>query len=402
MDAYLWRHLEDQFAKLAGQYGYDEIQTPTFEDTDLFCRTSGDTSDIVTKQMYTFEDKGARSMTLKPEGTAPVMRSVLEHSLLQQGSVLKLWYFTTIFRYERPQKGRYRQAHQLGCELLGSASPQADAEIIEIATRFYQGLGLKGVVASINCIGRQETRARYRDALLQHAAGYLAGLDQEARDRVQKNPLRLLDSKDPAAIEALAGAPSVLDYLEDSSRAHFDQLQSLLTDASIPYQIAPEIVRGLDYYTDTVFEVLSTDLGAQSALCGGGRYDGLVKDMGGPDTPSVGFALGIERCCLVMQSQGLIPEPQCPDAVVVCASPEAESAVRQLAARLRTAGLSAQHDLSGKSLKGQLKWADKVRARYAIIIGADELAAGNATLRTMASGEQSQVPLDGIEGRLRS
>lgn len=402
LDSYLWRQVEDKFAMLARQYGYDEIETPTFEETDLFCRTSGETSDIVTKQMYTFEDKGGRSLTLKPEGTAPVMRAILEHSLLSQGSVLKLWYYTTIFRYERPQKGRYRQAHQLGCELLGVNSPKADAEIIEFATRFYQSLGLSGIVASINCIGRQATREKYRGALLGYADSYLKGLDTESRAKIERNPLRLLDSKDPAALESLAGAPSVLDYLEDESRAHFDELQTLLTEAGIPYQVSPEIVRGLDYYTDTVFEVLSTDLGAQSALCGGGRYDGLVKDMGGPPTPSVGFALGIERCCMVMQSQGLIGEPPGPDAVVIVAAPAAEQPARTLLNRLRQKGFSVQTELTGKSLKGQLKWADKVRAKVALILGEDELVKNVVTFRTMATGEQVEVGLDEIEEKLRS
>ncbi len=401
-ESHAWQHVERTFADLVRRYGFAEIRTPMFEETELFARTSGDTSEIVTKQMYQFLDKGGRDVTLKPEGTAAAVRSYLEHHLGEQGALTKLWYETPVFRYERPQKGRFRQHHQLGVELLGSPSPMADAEVIEIAVRFFQSLGLKDLEVSVNSIGRAETRDRYRNALLGHAASYLSELDEQERARAERNPLRLLDSKDPKAIELLQNAPSILDHLEDASKASFERLLELLESANIPFSVQPRIVRGLDYYTDTVFEVQSTALGAQSALCGGGRYDGLVKAIGGPDTPAVGFGIGIERLMLVLEAQNVLPP--CPklDAFLVAATEAARPSLSSLASGLRQAGFSVMLDFDGKNLKSQFKQADRSGARFAIVIGDDELAANSVSLRNLQASTQNLVPLTALHEALRA
>lgn len=400
IEAHLWRYLESHFNQLVSRYGYGEIRTPAFEETELFTRTSGDTSDIVTKQMYQFIDKGGRDVTLKPEGTAPAVRAFLEHHLGTQGSTTRLWYQTPVFRYERPQKGRFRQHHQFGLECLGSASPLVDAEVIEIAVRFYQALGLTELMVSVNSIGRAETRQRYREAILGHAKTYLRDLDVQERERAERNPLRLLDSKDPKAIELMAYAPSILDHLEEASANHFSALQSALAAAQIPYQVSPQIVRGLDYYTDTVFEVHSNSLGAQTAICGGGRYDGLVKDIGGPDTPAVGFGMGIERLVLVLESHGLVPPLPRPDAYLVAATESARAKVLALTRQLRNAGFSVQCDLDQRNLKSQFKQADRSSARFALILGDDELASNSITIRELATGDQRLIPESSIEEAL--
>lgn len=400
-DAHRWQHLERTFAELVRRYGYQEIRTPVFEDTELFVRSSGETSDIVTKQMYTFLDKGGRSLTLKPEGTAPAMRAVIEHGLCPPGTVQRLYYITPIFRYERPQKGRYRQAHQVGLELIGSASPAADAEVIEITVNFYEALGIGGVQVLLNSLGRAECRARYREAVLNHARAFLEDQPEEVRAKAEKNPLRLLDSKDPEVQEAMKGCPPVTDYLEDESRRRFEELQQLLTDAGVRFVVAPEVVRGLDYYTETVFEVQSSSLGAQSALCGGGRYDDLIAELGGAPTPSVGVAMGIERALMVQEAEGVaVPQPRL-DVFVVSAGPSAVPSARALAAYLRGNGLSVLLDVDARSLKSQLKQADKSGARFAAILGDEELASDAVTLRDMLSSEQRSVPRAEIVSELK-
>jgi len=399
--AYRWQNLERTFSELVHRYGYQEIRTPIFEDTDLFVRSSGETSDIVSKQMYTFLDKGERSITLKPEGTAPAMRAVIESSLCPPGTVQRLYYITPIFRYERPQKGRYRQAHQVGLELIGSASSTADAEVIEITVRFYEALGIKNVQVLLNTLGRSECRAKYRDAILEYAQPYLKDQPDDIRAKAEKNPLRLLDSKDPEVQEALKGCPPVTDYLEDESKRRFDELQALLTEAKVAYVISPDIVRGLDYYTETVFEVQSTSIGAQSALCGGGRYDDLIQELGGASTPSVGVAMGIERALMVQEAEGIeVSEPK-PDVFVVSAGPSTANPARNLAAKLRQNGLAVLLDIDSRSMKSQLKQADKSGARYAAILGDDELAGETITLRDMSSSEQRSVPLCEIVSELK-
>ena len=390
-DIHRWQFVESQFKSLAQLYGYREIRTPSFEETDLFIRSSGETSEIVTKQMYSFTDKGGRPITFRPEGTAPIMRAVIEHNLCPPGTVARFSYVIPIYRYERPQKGRLREAHQVGLELIGSPSMGSDAEIIEMTVGFYRRIGLVNVVALVNSIGREECRRRFSEAILASVESWLKDQDEEGQARARKNPMRLLDSKDPAIQEAVAGVPPVLDFLEEDERRKFDELQSLLTEAGVPYRVAPEVVRGLDYYTGAVFEVHSTSLGAQSALCGGGRYDDLVKQMGGPDTPSVGVAMGIERALIVLEAESAeVPEPK-PDAFIAAASPEYAEHARRLARGLRSRGLSAILDHDGKSLKSQLKQADKSGARYAILIGEEEVAKDAVTLRNLATGEQAMV-----------
>jgi len=400
VDSYKWQKVESTFRELTRKYGYLEIRTPTFEDTDVFLRTAGETSDIVTKEMYTFQDKGGRSITLKPEGTAPAMRALLEHNLCPPGVVTRMSYIIPIFRYDRPQKGRLREAHQVGLELVGSPSPVADAEVIEITVKFYEALGITESVAKLNSLGRDECRARFREAILETTASFLADQNQEFQDRVLKNPLRLLDSKDPAAQEAVKSIPPITNFLEDESRARFDRIQQLLTDAGIAYELAPDIVRGLDYYTETVFEVLSTKLGAQSSLCGGGRYDNLVKDLGGAATPSVGVAMGIERAIIVMDESGAWDGGTKPDVFVVQATEGAFGTCQALARRLRAAGLITLVDIDGKSMKSQLRQADKSGASIALILGDDELKSNTVQLKTLGASEQTEVSMDSIVQRV--
>jgi histidyl-tRNA synthetase len=398
--SYRWQHLEKAFANLVHLYGYREIRTPTFEDTDLFVRSSGETSDIVTKQMYSFNDKGDRNITLKPEGTAPAMRALIEHNLCPAGTIQRLYYVTPIFRYERPQKGRLREAHQVGLELVGSSASTADAEVIEVTVRFYEALGIKGLSVLLNSLGRDECRAKYRQAILDYATPFLKTQPDDVRAKAEKNPLRLLDSKDPDVQDALKGAPVVTAFLEDESKRRFDELQELLTEAGVCFTAAPDIVRGLDYYTETVFEVQSTSLGAQSALCGGGRYDDLVKELGGSPTPSVGVAMGIERALMVMEAEGIALDPPKLDVFIVVAGPSCDKEARRIAAMCRSAGLAAQIDVDARSLKSQLKQADRSGARYAVIIGDDELTSGTVTLRDLGAGEQRPVPAESLMGAL--
>ncbi|MHB8635265.1 MAG: histidine--tRNA ligase [Fimbriimonadaceae bacterium] len=401
-ESHRWVALESTFRAVAGSFGYAEIRTPTFEDTALFARTAGESTDIVTKEMYTFTDRGDRSVTLKPEGTAPVIRAVIEHSLLQQGTPLRLYYVTSVFRYERPQHGRLREPHQVGLELIGSESPRADAEVIEATVRFYHASGLPGVIVHLNSLGSPECRARYREVLLNYAASYLKGQPEEVRARAERNPLRMLDFKDPEAIEAMRGAPVILDSLSADARARFDSVKTMLRSAGIPFEVKPTIVRGLDYYAHTVFEIHSDKLGAQSQICGGGRYDGLVKELGGPPLGCVGVGVGIERTLIALAAEtGSVEAP----GVDVCLVTAGEAAVRRadaLARELRAAGLSVVGDVDGRSLKSQLKFSDRQRAKFAVILGDDELAAGVVTVRNMASSEQEPVPQDAAVAHLTS
>jgi histidyl-tRNA synthetase len=399
--SHAWQYAENLFQKIVWQYGYQEIRTPMFEDTELFLRSAGDTSEVVTKQMYSFKDKGDRDITLKAEGTAPAVRAYLEHNLGEQGTMTRLWYRTPVFRYERPQTGRYRQHHQLGIECLGSSSPLADAEVIEIAMRFYRELGLENLSVSLNSIGKAQTRAAYREALLKHGHAYLSDLGEEDRQKAEKNPLRLLDSKDPKAIEAFSDAPSIQDFLEDVSKIHADVLQSALLSAGIPFTVNPSIVRGLDYYNDTVFEILSGEIGSQSAICGGGRYDGLVKEFGGTATPAVGFGMGIERMLLVLEATGKIVPSPTPDAYLVAATDSARMPLISLARNLRQQGFSVGMDLDGKNLKAQFKAADRSNARFAIVLGDDEIASRTVSLRDLQASQQTTIKMEDLPNALR-
>jgi histidyl-tRNA synthetase len=390
-ESHRWQWLEREFLDLSLLYGYREIRTPVFEDEALFTRTSGETSDIVTKQMYNFVDKGGRDIALKPEGTAPIVRSVIEHNLCPTGTVSRLSYVTPIYRYERPQKGRLREAHQVGLELIGSSAVAADAEIIEVTVRFYERIGISDLVVKLNSLGRDQCRASFREAVLSHAAEYLAAQPEEYQEKSKKNPLRLLDSKDPEVQGLMANGPSVLDYLEDESKSHFAQLQKMLSDVGIGFEIDPSVVRGLDYYSDTVFEVQSTKLGAQSSLCGGGRYDGLVKELGGPPTPSIGVAMGIERALIVLEAEEKLPPLPSIRVFVASTGPETESVAREIAAQLRAEGISALIDIDAKSLKSQLRQADRSGVSTVLVVGEEELARGAVVVRDLATSEQQEI-----------
>lgn len=391
-----WLNLESKFREVASLFGYQEIRTPTFEDTELFTRSSGETSDIVSKQMYSFEDKGGRNVTLKPEVTASALRAVIQNNLCPPGTQLRLSYVSPIFRYERPQKGRLREAHQFGLELLGVSSERGDAEIIEATIQFYRAIGLKDLIVTLNSLGREETRKNYRAALLKFADGYLSGQDEETRAKIEKNPLRMLDSKDPELIELMKSAPSILDFLEEESKTRFASLQRILSRAGVDFEVRSETVRGLDYYTETVFEVQSTLLGAQGALCGGGRYDGLIHELGGSQTPAVGVGMGIERALLVQEAAGIVPIKPGLQVFVVSVTPEMGAEAADIAASLRAAGLRTLVDLDLKSVKSQLRMADKEEAKFAVFVGPDELAQGAVLLKNLGSGEQASVMVSSI------
>lgn len=396
-----WQWVEAEFRALTALYGYGEIRTPTFEDRDLFIRTSGETSDVVSKEMYDFKDKGDRDMTLKPESTAPAMRALVEHNLCPQGQTVRLCYVSSPhFRYDRPQKGRLREHHQCGIELVGSSSPAADAEVIEVGVRFLERVGLTGLVVKINSIGRAECRARYREALLAFAAPVLADASTEVRERIEKNPLRLLDMKDPKLQEAMRGAPSILDYLEPESAARFQDLQGCLSAARIGFEVAPDIVRGLDYYTETVFETQSTELGAQATVFAGGRYDTLIREIGGPALPAVGFGMGVERLLILLEAAGKFPEPAPAKVFIAYAEAYRDSAL-DLARTLRAAGIATLLDLDGKSLKSQFRQADRTGVAYVAVLGDDEVRQNNVSLKNLATGEQLTVDRDRIQEELQ-
>lgn len=392
-DSHRWHRLESIFQTVSALYGYREVRTPTFEDTQLFLRTSGETSDIVTKQMYTFKDKGDRDITLKPEGTAPVMRALIEAGMLTQGQTLKVSYNTPFFRYERPQKGRLREAHQFGLEYIGSQSPLADAEVIEATIRFYREIGLTQLSVELNSLGREQCRANYRNALLEFVRDSLS-LEPDEQSKVEKNPLRLLDSKAPDVIEKMRSAPPISEFWEPECADRFAQVQEALRKAEIPFQVSPSIVRGLDYYTETVFEVHQVGIGAQSALCGGGRYDNLIKELGGPAQPSVGVGMGVERALLALEAMEIeIPAPNI-QVMVIAASDEHRNQAMAWARMLRNQGVSCEIDLDGKSMKSQLKSADRLCASFAWIIGDDEAQAGKVTVRNMSTSEQTLMDVE--------
>ncbi|KXK14695.1 MAG: histidyl-tRNA synthetase [Armatimonadetes bacterium OLB18] len=389
-DRWLW--LEGEFREQCRLFGYGDIRTPTFEDTELFLRSSGETSEVVSKQMYSFLDKGGRDITLKPEGTAPVVRAVMEHGLYAPGNVLRLSYVTPIFRYERPQKGRLREAHQVGIELIGSSSPEADFEVILFTVGFYERLGLSDVVVSLNSIGRVQCREAYRGAILDHAKGYLGSLDAESRAKVERNPLRLLDSKDPKAAEVIAGLPSILDFLEPESAAHFARLQSLLDFERVKYRVEPRIVRGLDYYTDTVFEVVfGAPWRAEFAVRRGSVRPIDEGAWGTRSSERRGSQWGVERALIVLESMGASPPVGTPSAFVVCAEDSLREEAWRLCGELRAASIACQLDVEARSLRSQLNQANKVGARVVAILGPEESAEGSVTLKQMESGEQKRV-----------
>ena len=396
-DAYKWNYVEGVIRDLCRRYGYGEIRTPMLEATELFLRGIGDTTDVVTKEMYTFTDRGGRSITLRPENTASAVRAYLEHKLYGEGAVQKFFYIGSMFRYDRPQAGRYREFHQFGVEVMGASSPAADAEVILLAYTLFQNLGLSDLVLHINSIGCPKCRPVYREALISHFRSSEETLCDDCRERLEKNPLRVLDCKEDAGKECVRNAPAVTDYLCDECREKFEALKSYLTALGIPFTVDPRLVRGLDYYTNTAFEIQYAPLGAQSAICGGGRYDGLVSEIGGPETPSVGFAVGLERLLLALEKQNLIPEPQKEARVYIAAMGEAATAAGMtIQKELRARGILADMDLQQKSLKGRMKQAGKSGAAYTVILGDEEMAQKEAVIKTMETGEQEKISLETV------
>ncbi len=396
-DAYKWNYVEGVIRDLCRRYGYGEIRTPMLEATELFLRGIGDTTDVVTKEMYTFTDRGGRSITLRPENTASAVRAYLEHKLYGDGAVHKMFYIGSMFRYDRPQAGRYREFHQFGVEVMGASSPAADAEVILLAYTLFQKLGLADLVLHINSIGCPKCRPVYREALISHFRTSAETLCEDCRERLEKNPLRVLDCKEDAGKECVKTAPAVTDWLCDECREKFEALKTYLTALGIPFTVDPRLVRGLDYYTNTAFEIQYAPLGAQSAICGGGRYDGLVSEIGGPDTPSVGFAVGLERLLLALESQQLVPAPQEESRVYIAALGRAATAAGlRIQKGLRARGILADTDLQQKSLKGQMKQAGKSGAAYTVILGDEEMARGEAVVKTMETGAQDVVSLENV------
>lgn len=389
-----WQTVENVMRDEAALHGFGEIRTPVFEDTRLFQRSVGETTDVVQKEMYTFNDKGGRSITLRPEGTAGVVRALLEHALYNNGLPVKMYYFTTCYRYENTQAGRLREFHQFGAELFGSNSPSTDAELIGLAKGIFDRLNIQNLRLEINSIGCPACRAKFYDALKAYFAQYQDELCETCRGRLERNPMRILDCKSPVCSKIAAGAPKILDYLCDDCKAHFEQVQTYLSAVNIEYTVNPTIVRGLDYYTNTVFEFISNDLGAQSTLCGGGRYNGLVEEMGGQKMPALGFAMGIERLMMVMEKQKIeMPEPKRCDLFIASLGAAAHLEAFKLAAELRKSSIMAACDENDRGLKAQMKYADKIGAKYSMVLGDDELANQSAELKNMKTGEKKKVNL---------
>jgi len=385
-----WQRVEATARALLARAAYQEIRTPIFETTVLFERGIGEATDVVGKEMYTFFDRSDRSITLRPEGTAGVVRALVEHGMYAQGEVQRLWYTGPMFRYERPQAGRQRQFHQLGIEVIGSAAPRADAEVIALATELLQSLGLKNLQLYLNSVGNLEDRQRYRQALVEYLTPYKDELDLDSQERLSRNPLRILDSKDERTQEIAKNAPQILEYLGPDSQRHFEQVQQLLSDLEIAYQLKPQLVRGLDYYSHTAFEIQSADLGAQATVCGGGRYDGLVAQLGGPDTPAVGWAIGLERLILLLQQLQAAPTLG-PDFYIISRGEAAEAQALKLAQKLRQTGFSVELDLSGSAFKKQLTRADRSGAVVCLIVGDEEAQNQSCQLKWMVSKEQRAI-----------
>ena len=392
-EIYYWQQLESTARQILRQAAYTEMRTPIFESPELFARGIGEATDFVGKEMYTFSDRGDRSLTLRPEGTAGVARSFVENKLFAQGGVQRLWYMGAMFRYERPQAGRQRQFHQLGVEVLGSADPRADAEVIAIASDFLQSVGLKDLVVDLNSVGSAEDRVSYRQALVDYFTPFSAELDTDSRDRLTRNPLRILDSKDNRTQEISQDAPSILDYLSPESQQHFEKVQVLLTDLNIAYRINPRLVRGLDYYTRTAFEIQSNLLGAQSAVCGGGRYDRLIAELGGADTPAVGWAIGLERLVILMQQIATQKRSQV-DFYIISRGEKAEAKSLSIAQIFRKAGFSAELDLSGAKFDKQFKRASNAKA--AVVIGDSEIESGQIQIKWLGTGEQEAIAISDL------
>ena len=387
-----WQYVEAAARDVLHAYGYRELRLPVLEKTELFARSIGEHTDIVEKEMYTFEDRSGERLTLRPEGTAGCVRAGIEHGLLYN-QVQRFWYTGPMFRHERPQKGRYRQFHQIGVEAFGLAGPDIDAEVILMSARLWRSLGLDGLVLHINSLGTAASRATYRDKLVGYLRTREAELDDDSRRRLDVNPLRVLDSKNPAMQDIVAAAPQLLDHLDDASRDHFERLRGYLDAVGVHYEVNPRLVRGLDYYSRTVFEWLTDKLGAQSAVCAGGRYDGLVELLGGKATPAIGFALGLERLIELLSLQESPVHDTRPQVYVAQAGPEQMTAALTLAESLRARGLRVELHCGGGNLGNQLKRADRSGARFALLLGESEQAADTVTMKDLRGSEaQRQVP----------
>ena len=394
-EVYKNQYIESTCLTVAENFGYKEMRTPVFEHTELFQRGVGYTTDVVQKEMYTFDDKGGRSITLRPEGTAGAARSFLENGLSNEALPQKICYLTSCYRYEKPQAGRLREFHQFGIECFGATSPLADAEMIALAKQIFDELGVKDLHLELNSIGCPTCRAEYHKALKEYFASRVDELCDTCRDRLDRNPMRILDCKSPVCSEIAKDAPVVLDYLCDECKEHFEKTKSYLDAMNIEYIVNPQIVRGLDYYTKTVFEFVADSIGAQGTVCGGGRYDGLIEELGGQHTPSLGFGMGLERLQLVMEAQGCeFPEPSRPDLFIVAMGDKATLKAVEIAKDMRDEGYSVVYDLNGRSLRAQMKYADKISAKYNVVIGDNEVDTKSAVLKNMATGEQSNISLE--------
>ena len=387
-DSYRWHFLEEKFKTIAKLYGYKEIRVPTFEHTELFERGVGDTTDVVEKQMYTFLDKGGRSVTLRPEGTASVARSYLENNLYADTLPLKMWYELPCFRYENKQKGRLREFHQFGVEAFGAKGPEIDSEIVSFAMEFLKSAGLTDMSVNVNSIGCGECRRKYNDILKEYLRPHLSELCDTCKSRFDRNPLRILDCKSPVCGEIVKNAPRLLDYICDDCREHFEGFLKSLETLGIEYTIDSGIVRGLDYYTKTVFEIISGGF----TVCGGGRYDGLIEEFGGDKTPAIGFGLGIERLLLRLDELNVqIPKSDNPEIYIVPLGETAKSEAQKLVLMLRKHGISAETDYMGRGLKPQMKYADKIGAKYTLVLGDDEINTGKIRIKNMQSGDQTET-----------
>lgn len=394
---YKWHYVEKAFADLCGRYGFSEIRTPSFEHTELFARGVGDTTDIVQKEMYTFEDYGKRSITLKPEGTSPVARAFVEHKAYADVQPTKYYYNTPCFRYEKPQSGRLRAFHQFGVEVFGTSDMIADAEVICLANDFLQELGIKNVELQINSVGCPECRKAHRKALRDFLRPKYDELCDTCKDRYERNPLRILDCKSPVCQELVKGAPLMIDYLCDDCKQSFEQVQKNLTSMGVEFVVNPGIVRGLDYYTKTAFEFVTTSIGAQGTVCGGGRYDHLMEELGGPPIPGVGFGLGIERLLLTMEANGIeIPEPDTTEVFIAVMGDEAKAFGLKLLHQLRQKGVRAEMDSLARNIKGQFKYANRIHAKKTVVIGENELEEKKVSIKDMATSEQREVDMDNI------
>lgn len=392
---YKWHYVEKKFADICRRYGFKEVRTPAFEHTELFTRGIGDTTDVVQKEMYTFKDHGNRSITLKPEGTSPAVRAFIEHKQYAEVQPTKYYYITPCYRYEKPQSGRQREFHQFGIETFGTPNMIADAEIISLANDFLNSCGITDIQLRINSVGCPECRKKHREALKDFLKPKYDELCSTCQDRYHRNPMRIIDCKSPVCHELVQGAPMMVDYLCEDCKSAFEELQENLKAMEIPFVVDPTIVRGLDYYTKTAFEFVTTSIGAQGTVCGGGRYDHLVEEIGGPPIPGVGFGLGIERLLMLMEANGAeFPEEEKPDVFIAFIGDKAKAFGLKLARDLRQEGISVRMDNLARNIKGQFKYADRLNAKYTIVIGEDELDRGIVSLKNMEKSEQKEVRFD--------